>query len=139
MQVLLYTLGVITFITLTALCLFMHTMIETINNSRIAVVKHTQWQHVEDESGVDLQNLKGVGRGVQWVLTNPPLKLKIGCFLSSINTKYNSLHRSNTVENPHPHIMLIKSPVKSSATKIIYALDLANTRDAQQKYIGSFL
>ena len=35
--------------------------------------------------------------------------------------KNNSL---NVVENPRPHIMLMKSPVKSSATKIIYALDL---------------
>ena len=32
--------------------------------------------------------------------------------------------RSNTVENPSPHIVLIQSPVKSSITKIIYAVDL---------------
>ena len=30
----------------------------------------------------------------------------------------------NAVKNPRPHIILMKSPVKSSATKIIYALDL---------------
>ena len=39
-------------------------------------------------------------------------------------SKYNSLHRLNTVENPRPHIVLIHSPVKSSATKIIYAVDV---------------
>ena len=39
-------------------------------------------------------------------------------------SKYNSLHRSNVVENPLSHITLIKSPVKPSINKIIYASDL---------------
>ena len=38
--------------------------------------------------------------------------------------KYNSLLRSNTVENLRPHIVHIQSPVKSNATKIIYAVGL---------------
>ena len=57
-------------------------------------------------------------------LDEPPFKPGLFKNRSSTNTKYNSLHRSNTVENPHPHIALIQSPVKSSATKIIYAVDL---------------
>ena len=35
-----------------------------------------------------------------------------------------SIDRIATIENPSPHIALIQSPVKSSTTKIIYAVDL---------------
>ena len=54
--------------------------------------------------------------------------LKVGSYLSSLNTKYNSLHidqmQSRIYVLTHLSCMLIKSPVKTSATKIIYALDL---------------
>ena len=50
------------------------------------------------------------------------LKIEVASILNV--SKYNSLHRLNTVENPRPHIVLNQSPVKSSATKIIYTVDL---------------
>ena len=49
--------------------------------------------------------------------------LKIVASILNVS-KYNSLHRLNTVENTRPYIALIQSPVKSSTTRIIYAVDL---------------
>ena len=53
-------------------------------------------------------------------------------------SKYNSLHRLNTVENPSTHIALIQSPVKSSANKIIYAVGLIHVMLSRSIFIWQF-
>ena len=66
---------------------------------------------------------RGIERGGLMDSDEPSFQTRT--FLSILNvSKYNSPHRSNTVENLSPYIVLTQSPVKSSATKIIYAVDL---------------
>ena len=54
---------------------------------------------------------RGIGRGGLTGSDEPPFKP--GLFKNSIDaddlTKYNSLHRSNTVKNPRSHIVLISN------------------------------
>ena len=69
-----------------------------------------------------------VGIGGSIGSDEPPFRPKIGTLQSSIISKYNSFHRLNTVENPHPHIVFIQSSVKPSTTKIIYAVDLIHVK-----------